>query len=210
MKLGATDGVDPNQYTAAYRLNPNHRWHQRRYCTKMRWSTIFGRCARQKTDRTFAGRQNWSRPRHRSGRRRCLWRRDNQAVGGIRARPDGHDRAVTDLAARLSNRDNGLLQHRFSGRRHDPNSSEQLADGAKHFQGGTCGGTNPRRDVPRYVRLMEAGKLDMKSMAQKTYPLKDTTEAYRVAMNRTVVATIVTPNAWPFYLRVRTDKRRRP
>ena len=71
----------------------------------------------------------------------------------------------------------------------------QWTDGAKFFRGGTCGGTSPRRDGPRYVRLMEAGKLDMKTMAARTYPLAQTTEAYRVAMNRTVVATIVTPNA---------------
>ena len=68
-------------------------------------------------------------------------------------------------------------------------------DSPKRFQGGTCGGTNPRRDGPRFVKLMEAGKLDMKSLASQTYPLAQTTEAYRVAMNRTVVATIVTPNA---------------
>lgn len=70
-----------------------------------------------------------------------------------------------------------------------------FADGAKHWFPGTAGGTHTRRDVPRYVRLMEAGKLDMKSLASRTYPLAQATEAYRVAMNRTVVATIVTPNA---------------
>lgn len=71
----------------------------------------------------------------------------------------------------------------------------QFADTSKHWWAGTSGGTHTRRDVPRYVRLAEVGKLDLKIMAAKTYRLDQATEAYRVAMNREVVATIVTPNA---------------
>ena len=73
--------------------------------------------------------------------------------------------------------------------------ANQFCDGAKHWRGGTGGGTNIRRDVPRYIRLVESGKLNMKALAQRTYPLAQATEAYRVAMNREVVATIVTPTA---------------
>jgi S-(hydroxymethyl)glutathione dehydrogenase/alcohol dehydrogenase len=73
--------------------------------------------------------------------------------------------------------------------------ASQWADSAKHFWGGTDGGTNDRRDVPRYVRLMETGQLDMKALASKTYPLNQTKEAYQVCADRTVVATIITPNA---------------
>jgi S-(hydroxymethyl)glutathione dehydrogenase/alcohol dehydrogenase len=69
----------------------------------------------------------------------------------------------------------------------------QFADTSKHWWAGTAGGTHTRRDVPRYVRLAEVGKLDLKALASRTYPLAQTTEAYRVAMNREVVATIVTP-----------------
>lgn len=71
----------------------------------------------------------------------------------------------------------------------------QWADGAKHHWPGTAGGTNPRRDVPRYVKMIESGQINMKALASKTYPLAQTTAAYREAMNRTVVATIITPNA---------------
>jgi Zn-dependent alcohol dehydrogenase len=71
----------------------------------------------------------------------------------------------------------------------------QFADTSKHWWAGTAGGTHTRRDVPRYVRLMEVGLVNMKALASQTYPLAQATEAYRVAMNRTVVATIVTPNA---------------
>ena len=71
----------------------------------------------------------------------------------------------------------------------------QFADSSKHWWAGTAGGTHTRRDVPRYVRLAEVGKLDLKALASRTYPLDQTREAYEVAMNRTVVATIVTPSA---------------
>ena len=70
----------------------------------------------------------------------------------------------------------------------------QFADASKHWWAGTAGGTHTRRDVPRYVRLAEVGKLDLKALASRTYPLDQTREAYEVAMNRVVVATIVTPN----------------
>ena len=70
----------------------------------------------------------------------------------------------------------------------------QFADTSKHWWAGTAGGTHTRRDVPRYVRLAEVGKLDLKAMASRTYRLDQTREAYEVAMNRTVVATLVTPN----------------
>jgi S-(hydroxymethyl)glutathione dehydrogenase / alcohol dehydrogenase len=71
----------------------------------------------------------------------------------------------------------------------------QWADGAKHHWPGTAGGTNPRRDVPRYVRMMETGQLNMKVLASKTYPLSQARQAYQEAADRTVVATIVTPTS---------------
>jgi S-(hydroxymethyl)glutathione dehydrogenase/alcohol dehydrogenase len=71
----------------------------------------------------------------------------------------------------------------------------QWADGAKHHWPGTAGGTNPRRDVPRYIRMMETGQLNMKVLASKTYPLAQARQAYQDAADRTVVATIVTPSS---------------
>jgi Zn-dependent alcohol dehydrogenase len=71
----------------------------------------------------------------------------------------------------------------------------QWADGAKHHWGGTNGGTNDRRDIPRFVRLMETGQLNMKALASKTYPLNQAKEAYQVCADRSVVATIIAPNA---------------
>jgi S-(hydroxymethyl)glutathione dehydrogenase/alcohol dehydrogenase len=73
--------------------------------------------------------------------------------------------------------------------------ASQWADGAKHHWPGTGGGTNDRRDVPRFAKLMDRGQLNMKALASKTYPLSQAKEAYQAAADRTVVATVVTPNA---------------
>jgi S-(hydroxymethyl)glutathione dehydrogenase/alcohol dehydrogenase len=70
----------------------------------------------------------------------------------------------------------------------------QFGDSAKHWWAGTAGGTNDRRDTPRYARLMETGQLDMKSLVGKTYPLAQTREAYQACADRTLIATVVTPN----------------
>ena len=69
----------------------------------------------------------------------------------------------------------------------------QFGDSAKHWWSCTAGGTNDRRDLPRWIKLMEAGKLNMKALVSKTYPLSETKQAYQDAADRTVVATVVTP-----------------
>jgi S-(hydroxymethyl)glutathione dehydrogenase/alcohol dehydrogenase len=74
-------------------------------------------------------------------------------------------------------------------------AAAQWADGAKHHWPGTGGGTNDRRDVPRFATLMESGQISMKALASKTYPLNQAREAYQACADRTVVATIVAPNA---------------
>jgi len=73
--------------------------------------------------------------------------------------------------------------------------ASQWTDGSKHHWPGTGGGTNDRRDSPRHVRLMETGQINMKALVARTYPLSQARQAYRDAADRTVVATVVTPNA---------------
>jgi S-(hydroxymethyl)glutathione dehydrogenase / alcohol dehydrogenase len=73
--------------------------------------------------------------------------------------------------------------------------ADQFADSSKHHWASTGGGTNDRRDVPRYIKLIESRQLNMKALVGKTYPLNQAREAYQVCADRTVVATVVTPNA---------------
>ena len=192
MRLGATDIVDPHQYTART-PNPGSGTNGDAFNDAL-VDHIRELCALS-TDRTWAtgGRVG---PDH-----------VIEAVGGDRygdvlvrpsagSGPDPSGMTVLSqcwqLVSRIGTGTSGSIG--FPQDQMVNINPNQFADASKHWHAGTAGGTHTRRDVPRYVRLIEVGKLDMNSLASRTYPLDQTTEAYRVAMNRTVVATIVTPN----------------
>lgn len=72
--------------------------------------------------------------------------------------------------------------------------ASQWADGAKHHLPGTMGGCNPRRDSPRFVRLIETGQFDMKSIATASFPLEGSRDAFQAAADRTTIsASVVFP-----------------
>ncbi len=54
------------------------------------------------------------------------------------------------------------------------------------------GGLNMLRDLPRYVRLMEKGDIDMKPLVTATYPLERTREAVQACADRTTVSAVIT------------------
>jgi S-(hydroxymethyl)glutathione dehydrogenase/alcohol dehydrogenase len=56
---------------------------------------------------------------------------------------------------------------------------------------GQQGGFHMMRDIPRFVKLMERGLLDAKTMIQGTYPLDRSAEACQEITDRTKVATVV-------------------
>ncbi len=56
---------------------------------------------------------------------------------------------------------------------------------------GQLGGLSMKRDLPRYVRLIEKGLFDAKSIATQTYPLDRTLEAFQVTADRTAAAAVV-------------------
>jgi S-(hydroxymethyl)glutathione dehydrogenase/alcohol dehydrogenase len=53
------------------------------------------------------------------------------------------------------------------------------------------GGIQTRRDVPRFIRLIEDGKFDAKSLISKVYPFDDVIQAYQDVADRTVVTAVV-------------------
>jgi S-(hydroxymethyl)glutathione dehydrogenase/alcohol dehydrogenase len=195
LKLGGTDGVDPNQYTQRSGPVPNFGGINGDYY-KDALVDHLREMLKQNTDRPFAG-------GGRSGPDHVVEAAGGNAYGGVTTTPSaggGPDptgmtvlsqawhlcsQAGTAVSCSIGFPAGGMVQI----------PANQFCDGAKHWRGGTGGGTNIRRDVPRYVKLMERGKLNMKAMAQRTYSLAQATDAYRVAMNRELVATIVTPNA---------------
>lgn len=56
---------------------------------------------------------------------------------------------------------------------------------------GQQGGLHVMRDLPRYVKLIEKGLLDAKSMISKTYPLNDIRRALQDVAERTVMAAVI-------------------
>jgi Zn-dependent alcohol dehydrogenase len=54
------------------------------------------------------------------------------------------------------------------------------------------GGQHPFRDIPRYVKMMETGQLDLAPVVTDTFPLANAMEGFRkVADRATVSAAIV-------------------
>jgi S-(hydroxymethyl)glutathione dehydrogenase/alcohol dehydrogenase len=67
----------------------------------------------------------------------------------------------------------------------------QWTNGSKSHHSSQFGGTNSMRDIPRYVRLIESGKFDAKSMITAKYPLEKTLEAYREVIDRTTTMALI-------------------
>jgi S-(hydroxymethyl)glutathione dehydrogenase/alcohol dehydrogenase len=189
MKLGATDVVDPNQYkgrTAIPNANANADHFKDELVDHLREMT------KMNTDRIWAG-------GGRNGPHHVI-----EAVGGDKMKPRVHPQGPDPTGVRVLNQcwelgsSIGTIVTCSVG--HPNNAFVQIpaaqwADGAKHHWPGTGGGTNDRRDSPRYVRLMETGQINMKATVGRTFPLNQTREAYQECADRTVISTVVTPNA---------------
>jgi S-(hydroxymethyl)glutathione dehydrogenase/alcohol dehydrogenase len=186
LKLGATDVVDPNQYRERTRIQG-----AAANADQFRDSLVehLRDMCKMKTDRRWAG-------GGRIGPDHII-----EAVGGDRLPPkveQGPDptgllplQQCWELESQVGTLVTCSVGHPVGTMVQI--SASQWADGAKHHWPGTGGGTNDRRDCPRYVRLMETGQLDMRTLAAASYPLDKTREAYQAAADRTVVATIVAP-----------------
>jgi S-(hydroxymethyl)glutathione dehydrogenase/alcohol dehydrogenase len=186
LKLGATDVVDPNQYTQRTRIAGAG-------ANADQWRDALVEHLRDmvkpKSDRRWAG-------GGRIGPDHVI-----EAVGGDKIKPkveQGPDPTGVTVLQQCWELESAVGTLATCSVGHPVGamvqiSASQWADGPKHHWGGTGGGTNDRRDSQRYVRLMETGQLDMKTLAAASYPLEKTREAYQACADRTVVATIVTP-----------------
>lgn len=189
LKLGATDVVDPNKYTGREKASNTSGAHMDYWDDEL--VQHLRKMTASKTDRLFAGGVKTG-PDH-----------VIEAVGGDlmvpRNLPQGPDPSgvtVLNQAWELCSFIGTLTTCSFG---HPKDSTvtfpaTEWADGSKHHWPGTGGGTNDRRDTPKFVRLMETGQLDMNTLAAKSYGLDDVVEAYEVCGHREVVATVVTPN----------------
>ena len=191
LKLGATDVVDPNQYKTRTRLPPPAFSGPGTYLFKDELVDHLREMTKMRTDRIWSG-------AGRTGPDHVI-----EAVGGDKMKPKSHPQGPDPTGVTVLQQcwdlcsDIGTITTCGVGHPGDAVvqiPAGQWADGAKHHLPGTGGGTNDRRDSGRYCRLMETGQINMKAIASKTYPLSETREAYRVAADREVVATIITPN----------------
>ena len=171
LKLGATTALDPNVE------GENLVKHIQGLCTS--------RIA--KTDRRWAGGGNIG-PDH-----------IIEAVGGDRLPPKtekGPDptgvqvlQQCWELGSQIGTIVTTSVGHPTGAKVQIPAS--QWADGAKHHLPGTMGGCNPRRDSPRFIRLIETGQFDMKSISTATFPLDRVRDAFQAAADRTTVSASV-------------------
>jgi S-(hydroxymethyl)glutathione dehydrogenase / alcohol dehydrogenase len=57
---------------------------------------------------------------------------------------------------------------------------------------GQAGGASPMRDIPRFVRMLESGQFDAKSLATTIVPIERMLDAYEQVAYRTTVTAIMT------------------
>jgi S-(hydroxymethyl)glutathione dehydrogenase/alcohol dehydrogenase len=57
---------------------------------------------------------------------------------------------------------------------------------------GQAGGASPMRDIPRFVRMLESGQFDSKSLVTTVVPLNGMIDAYQQVAYRTTVTAIMT------------------
>lgn len=67
----------------------------------------------------------------------------------------------------------------------------QFANGRKHHHPGNMANANAWRDLPRFVRLIEKGQFDAKSMATAVFPLERVRDAYQAVADRTQIAAVI-------------------
>jgi Zn-dependent alcohol dehydrogenase len=71
-------------------------------------------------------------------------------------------------------------------------NAAQFANGSKTLISSQGGGTQARRDLPRFTALMQHGQFDAKTLITKTYKFKDIHQAYQEVADRTVISNIIT------------------
>jgi S-(hydroxymethyl)glutathione dehydrogenase/alcohol dehydrogenase len=69
--------------------------------------------------------------------------------------------------------------------------TNQWTNGSKTHHSSQYGGTNSMRDMPQYVKLIESGKFDAKSMITLRQPLDKTLDAYREVIDRTTFCAMI-------------------
>lgn len=176
MKVGATLTLDPNA-------------EKQGLVEKIR------ELCKGKTDRRFAGGRAWGDDLFAVPRGADF---TIEAVGGdsfppkVEAGPDPTGILPLQQAFEVTRAGGSIVMLGFGQRGNVSFNAIQFANRGRSFHSGQQGGLNMMRDLPRYVRLIEKGVIDLKPIVTSTYPLDRVMEAVRAVADRTTVAAVVT------------------
>jgi S-(hydroxymethyl)glutathione dehydrogenase/alcohol dehydrogenase len=67
--------------------------------------------------------------------------------------------------------------------------------GGRTHHAGQAGGSNPMRDIPRFVEMLDKRQFDARTLATAVVPLDGMVDAYEQVAYRTTVTAIMTPGA---------------
>jgi S-(hydroxymethyl)glutathione dehydrogenase/alcohol dehydrogenase len=146
------------------------------------------------TDRYFAGGTAWTTNRNRDsiGADFAI-----EAVGRtgdlpkVEAPPDPTGIKPMQQAWELTRTGGSLVYLGFGQPGQVSFPATQFANRGRSVHAGQQGGLNMMRDLPRFVRLAEQGKLDLKSMVTSTWKLEQTRQALQVLSDRTEMCPVV-------------------
>jgi S-(hydroxymethyl)glutathione dehydrogenase/alcohol dehydrogenase len=176
LKLGATLALDPNAEGAGL-------------VEKIR------ELCKGKTDRRFAGGRAWGEDLFAVPRGPDF---TIEAVGGdsrppkTEVGPDPTGILPLQQAFEFTRGGGHIVMLGFGQRGNVSFPALNFANRGRTFHSGQQGGLNMLRDLPRYVRLIERGLLDVASTVTATYPLARTLEAVQAVADRTVLGAVVT------------------
>jgi S-(hydroxymethyl)glutathione dehydrogenase/alcohol dehydrogenase len=146
------------------------------------------------TDRLFAGGRSWSKGRGADNRGADF---TIEAVGRcgdwpkVERPPDPTGILPMQQAWEFTQRGGTLIYLGFGQLGNVSYPASQFANNGRTVISGQQGGLNMMRDLPRFVRLIERGQLDLKSMVTSTWPLDRTHEAFQVLSDRTEMCPVV-------------------
>jgi S-(hydroxymethyl)glutathione dehydrogenase / alcohol dehydrogenase len=146
------------------------------------------------TDNYFAGGRTWSKTRGADNRGADF---TIEAVGRtgdlpkVEPPPDPSGIKPMQQAWDLTRTGGSLVYLGFGQAGNVSFPASQFANRGRNVFSGQQGGLNMMRDLPRFVRLAEEGKLDLKSMVTSTWPLEKTRDALQVLSDRTEMCPVV-------------------
>jgi S-(hydroxymethyl)glutathione dehydrogenase/alcohol dehydrogenase len=148
-----------------------------------------------KTGRRFAGGRAWD------GEAFAVPRGPDftiEAVGGdafppkVEAGPDPTGILPLQQAWEFTRAGGHIVTLGFAQRGNVSYPASSFANRGRTIHAGQQGGLNMLRDLPRYVRLIEKGVIDLKPIVTATYPLDRVMEAVHAVADRTTVAAVIT------------------